>query len=308
LLLVGCHSAASPLAADAPTGEVHTDGAVHDGMTMGSATDYNSDGPIAVTVTPETITANTHTIHATLYMPAVAMPPLVGLLAGSTQTAAGYAPYGQRLASYGIAALVIDDPGILTNTGQVVADDAVVLSTWATANLAVDHDHLGLAGHSRGGAASLLLAEHELAAHTVAWFGLDPVDNQFGQAPTQYARTDLAHLPIPSAFLGAEVASNCAPTADNYVTLYPLAPAPSTLILGKGAGHTELELAAGCTGCTLCTPAGTADQPTVLAYAVRYTTAFFARELLGDAHVGADFTGAGGAADITSGAVAISTK
>ena len=87
-----------------------------------------------------------------------------------------------------------------------------------------------------------------------------------------------------------------------------LAGGPSALILGKGAGHTELELAAGCTGCTLCTPAGTADQPTVLAYAVRYATAFFARELLGDAHVGADFAGADAAADIAAGAVTISAK
>jgi hypothetical protein len=47
----------------------------------------------------------------------------------------------------------------------------------------------------------------------------------------------------------------------------------------------QLEDQASCSACGLCTPAGTADSAVVLAYAVRYMTAFFARELLGDARV-----------------------
>jgi hypothetical protein len=272
---------------------------------------YDSDGPIAYTVTPETISNGTTTVDATLYMPSSpGKHPLVALSCGSQQTAAGYASYGKRLASWGIAAIMENDAGVLTNTGDITPIDAYVVSTWIPANLAdqVDLTKIGLAGHSRGGAVSLLIAEHELAGKVVAWFGLDPVDNEFGQAPRQYARTDLAALAIPTAFLGASVVSNCAPTADSYEMLYPRAPSPSVLIVGIGAGHIELESADACTDCTICSPNGTADPAVVLAYADRYLTAFFARELLGDASVGPAFAGALGPADVAAGRVTIDSK
>jgi hypothetical protein len=154
----------------------------------------------------------------------------------------------------------------------------------------------------------LLVAEHELAGKVVAWFGLDPVDNQFGMVPGAFARTDLPDIGIPTTFLGASVTSNCAPAADSYPTLYPLAPSPSVLIVGEGAGHTQLESPDACTACTICTPEGTADPKVVLAYAIRYMTAFFARELLDDASVGATFDGAGGPEDVAAGLVTISSK
>jgi hypothetical protein len=46
----------------------------------------------------------------------------------------------------------------------------------------------------------------------------------------------------------------------------------------------------------------------VLAYATHYFTAFFARELLGDAGVGAAFEGVNAAADVVAGRVVISSK
>jgi len=172
----------------------------------------------------------------------------------------------------------------------------------------IDLAKVGLAGHSRGGAVSLLAAEHALAGKVVAWFGLDPVDNQFGMTPGAFARTDLHALAIPTTMLGASVTSNCAPTADSFPTLYPLAPAPAVLIVGNGAGHTQLESADGCTACSICSPSGTANPDVVLAYARRYFTAFFARELLGDAAVGAAFEGVGAAADVADGRVTITAR
>ncbi len=80
------------------------------------------------------------------------------------------------------------------------------------------------------------------------------------------------------------------------------------MIVGQNAGHVEFELQSACIGCTLCTPAGTADPNVVLAYALRYTTAFFARELLGDSSVGATFDGAGGPSDVAAGLVTITAK
>lgn len=271
---------------------------------------YDTDGPDTYTMQTMTVMNGSSSLNVTVYMPSTSgKHPAVSLSCGTQQTAAGYAPYGERLASYGIAVILADDPGVLVNTGDIVPNAEYVVTTWIPAMFAdsIDTTKIGLAGHSRGGGVSLLAAEG-LGDKVVAWFGLDAVDNEFYQAPTEYARTNLPQLGIPTAFLGAGVTSNCAPTADSYETLYPLAPSPSTLIVGIGAGHTELELQSACSICSICSPSGTADPNVVLAYAVRYTTAFFARELLGDSSVGADFAGAGGPADVAAMRTTITTK
>jgi hypothetical protein len=268
---------------------------------------YGSDGNVPYMVQTATLTAGT-TFNVTAYIPtSPGKHPAVAISCGSQQTAAGYEPYGKRLASHGIAAIIEDDPGVLTNTGIVVMNAIYVVDTWIPTTFAdsIDTAKIGLAGHSRGGAASLLAAE---AGKGIAWFGLDPVDNEFGMNPTAYARTNLPSLAIPTAIIGAEVTSNCAPSADSYPTLYPLAPSPSALIIGLGAGHVELELSSACTACTICSPSGTADPDVVLAYSVRYATAFFARELLGDSSVGAAFDGTGGPDDVAAGKVTITSK
>jgi hypothetical protein len=250
------------------------------------------------------------TIHVTVYMPSTpGKHPFVSLSCGTQQTAAGYDTYGKRLASYGIAFVAADDPGILTNTSDILPNSIYIAGTWMPATYPdqVDTTKVGLAGHSRGGAVSLLTAEH-MPGQITAWFGLDPVDNEFGQNPREYARTNLASIGIPTAYLGAGVTSNCAPVADSYEMLYPKSPSPSVLVVGINAGHTQLETASGCTACTICSPSGTADSNVVLAYATRYLTAFFARELLGDASVGAAFDGAGGPGDVAAQRVTIMSK
>jgi hypothetical protein len=80
------------------------------------------------------------------------------------------------------------------------------------------------------------------------------------------------------------------------------------LITAVNASHTEFELQSACVDCGVCVPMGTANQQVVLAYAVRYLTAFFARELLGVASVGTTFQGAGGTADQAAGLVQITSK
>jgi hypothetical protein len=275
-----------------------------------TGTTYDADGPGPYTVGVEHVTNGARTFDVTVYMPSAAgAHPAVSLASGTNQTAAGYAPYAKRLASYGIAVILSDDPGVLTNTSDIVPDAVFLVDTWIpTAHPGhFDPSKVGLVGHSRGGAVSLLAAEH-LGEKVVAWFGLDPVDNEFGQAPREYARTALSQLTIPTAYLGASVTSNCAPVADSYEMLYPRSPSPSVLIVGEGAGHTQLEPADGCSLCNLCSPSGTADPDVVLAYATRYVTAFFARELLGDHGVGAAFEGIGAADDIAAHRVTMSSK
>ena len=273
-----------------------------------SGNSYDQDGPVPFTTRAEHVTNGASSFDVTVYLPSTpGLHPVVSFSCGSTQTAAGYVPYGQRLASYGIAMVLMNDAGVFTNTSDIVPNAVYVVDTWLPATFpgSLDFSKVGLAGHSRGGAVSLLAAEQGLRGKVVAWFGLDPVDNQFGMAPRDYARTHLSTIGIPTGFLGAEVTSNCAPAADNYRALFPLAPSPSVLVVGLGAGHTQLEVPSACTACSICSPSGTADAGVVLAYSVRYFTAFFARELLGDASVGAHFEGAGGPADVAAGRVTI---
>ena len=218
--------------------------------------------------------------------------------------------YGRRFASHGIAMLVRDDPGALSVTTDVAADIAYTVTTWMPTALAgkVDSGKVGLIGHSRGGKATLLAAEGALKGHAKAWFGLDPIDSSaFGGGGPQ-ARDGLAAIGVPTAYLGASVASTCSPVGDNYDVLFAAGATPSVKLTGVGAGHTQLEDGTACSACGLCTPAGTADSAQVLAYALRYATAFFARELLGDTHVGAAFEGAGAASDVAAGRVQIVAK
>ena len=309
--LAGCGQPALSTDGGIDAGATPSDAAIaidapRDGGT--SEIPYDRDGPIPYTTRTESVARPGGSYDVTVYLPSTPGPhPVVSFSCGSTQSAAGYVPYGQRLASHGIAMVLADDPGVFTNTADIVPNAVHAVETWIPATFpgVIDTARVGLGGHSRGGAVSLLAAEHGLRGRVVAWFGLDPVDNQFLMAPREFARTDLPSIGIPTAFLGADVISNCAPAADGYLALHPLAPAPTVLIVGLGAGHTQLEVASACTGCGACSPSGTADPDVVLAYAVRYFAAFFARELLGDASVGPLFEGAGGPEDVAAGLVTI---
>jgi hypothetical protein len=298
----GSHSADKPI--DAPHTPIDVPMEMGSDAPSTSGNSYDNDGTVPYTVAVEHVS----TFDVTVYMPSTpGAHPVVSLSCGLNQTAAGYAPYAKRLASYGVAVVLRDDPGVLTNTSDILPGSLYIVDTWIAGDARFDGMKVGLAGHSRGGAVSLLSAEH-LGNKVVAWFGLDPVDNEFGQNPREFARTTLPSLAIPTAYLGAGVTSNCAPVADSYELLYPLSASPSVLIVGEGAGHTQLEPADGCTLCSVCSPSGTADPNTVLAYATRYATAFFARELLGDASVGPAFEGAGAAADVAASRVTIMSK
>jgi hypothetical protein len=246
--------------------------------------------------------------------------PLVSLTPGLQQPSTAYAPYAERLASYGIVVLMRDDPGLLTQSQVIAADLEYVIATWLPAQNAaassplhgeVDLTKVGLTGHSRGGQASLLAAEGTLKGLVVAWFGIDPDDpgtiDGFVES-TMLAATNLGTIGIPTTFLGGQVTTFCTPANINYEVLYAAAPSPAVVITGVNASHTEFEVQSACVDCALCTPMGTANPQVVLDYGVRYLTAFFARELLGDASVGMLFQGAGEPADQAAGLVQIMSK
>jgi hypothetical protein len=279
--------------------------------TPSSGSDYDRDGKVPFASSVEKATIGGKSINVTVYMPTSAgAHPVVGFAPGNSQTVTGYTPYAQRLASHGIAVVMRDDPGTFTRTLDIANDFEAMIATWTPMALAgkVDMTRVGLAGHSRGGAVSLLAAERGLKGKVIAWFGLDPVDNQFAMSPGAFARTDIAKIGIPTAYMGSSVASSCSPDADNYKVLYPSSPSPSVLMIGVGSGHTQFATAGSCALCGVCTGPGTADDATVLAYSVRYLTAFFARELLGDKSVGTRFEGAGATADVAGGKITLTSK
>jgi hypothetical protein len=307
-----CHSPPSP------AGEMHDSSVAIDVTPQQDSApadaayaDYDNDGPDTVTTFAASVTNGSSTFTEEVYLPgADGMHPVVVLSPGLEQPAAAYHDYGHRLASYGIITLVRDDPGLFENSADVASDIAYVVTTWLpaaqtdTSSMLAGHIDLarvGLAGHSRGGKSSLIAAEMGAAGKVRAWFGLDPVDAAFLNGGVQ-ARDQLAGIGIPTVFLGTSVIGVCNAVADSYQVLYALAPSPSVALTAVDAGHTELEDPASCVSCDICT-AGTANPQVVLAYAVRYLVAFFARELLDDGHVGATFDGAGAPVDIAAGLV-----
>jgi Chlorophyllase enzyme len=296
------------------------DGAAMDsGATVSTdaGTGYGQDGPDSYTTAsfPVTNGSDSFTVNAWIPGPS-GMHPVVSFSPGLEQLSAGYVPYATRLASWGFVVLMRDDPGILVSGDTVASDLAYTVGTWLPAQNAMsgamlygkaDLSHVGLAGHSRGGQTTLVAAEQGLHGKVQGWVGLDPVNTAYsaGTAPS----TNLPSIGIPTFYIGAGVQTNCAPTGDNFQTLYAVSPSPSIAMTVSGAAHPQFEDVGNCSGCVLvCSPAGTANSQAVLDLAIRYLTAFFARELLGDSSVGPLFQGAGAPADEASGAITIVSK
>ncbi len=196
---------------------------------------------------------------------------------------------------------------------HMALDVAYEVMTWLPATNAdpgsalygkVDTKRVGLAGHSSGARIALVVGE-ALPGLIKGVFGLDPVDLS-ARAP---ARPKLASIGIPVAFIGETTNRfSCAPGWFNYQAVYRAAGSPAVAITAINADHTMFEDPANCSRCWLCKPAGTADASRIFAYSVRYLTAFFARELLGDLSVGSAFEGAGATADVNAGLIEISSK
>ncbi|MGO8991812.1 MAG: chlorophyllase/cutinase-like alpha/beta fold protein [Polyangiaceae bacterium] len=293
---------------DAPAGSA-TD------ATTGSLGPYGSNGPYTVTTATFSVPSPNGTFTTTAYIPSAPGPdPAVILSSGFFQDGDAYAPYANRLASWGIVTFLRDDPNLGESTANIVSDVSYEVTTWlATTNGdstsavygKIDVSKIGLAGHSRGGQIALLAGEG-LVGKIQGVFGLDPVDTT--TAPE--ASTSIAAIGVPLAFIGEttdNASSGCAPADVDFLTLYGDASSPAVAITALNADHTMFEDPADCSFCTLCT-AGTASQPTVLATAVRYLTAYFARQLLGDATVGATFAGAGINQDVAAGIVTVVSK
>lgn len=300
-----------------PAGDAAIEAAGPPDAAAGGTGPYGGSGPDTVTTSSLQVPAPNATFTTTAYIPSGPGPfPVVVLSSGFFQSGVAYAPYASRLASWGIVTLLRDDPNLGEATPSIVSDVQYTVGTWlATTNAdtssalhgAIDTSRVGLAGHSRGGQIALLAGE-ALAGKIHGVFGLDPVDTSMNGSAE--ARTTLATIGVPVAFIGEttdSAASSCAPATDNYQVLYQAAVSPAVAITSVNADHTMFEDPASCFACTACTP-GTASQAQVMATAVRYLTAFFARQLLGDATVGAAFQGAGASQDVAAGRTQLVSK
>jgi dienelactone hydrolase len=293
---------------------------------------YESDGSNSVEIVSLSVPSPNGAFTTTAYIPSGAGPfPVVIFSPGFFQKGIAYAPYAKRLGSWGIVTLLRDDPNFFADeshsddlsrpdtvkTGamadHMALDVAYEVMTWLPATNAdpgsalygkVDTKCVGLAGHSSGARIALVVGE-ALPGLIKGVFGLDPVDLS-ARAP---ARPKLASIGIPVAFIGETTNRfSCAPGWFNYQAVYRAAGSPAVAITAINADHAMFEDPANCSRCWLCKPAGTADASKVLAYSVRYLTAFFARELLGDVSVGSAFEGAGATADVNAGLIEISSK
>jgi hypothetical protein len=289
--------------------------------------DYDKDGPYSYTETMVDLDGPNGQFTIDVFVPSsTGAVPVVMLSGGYGQPAAAYAPYAKRLASWNIATILRDDPGPVPGgrgpaTPQIIvlADDiAYVIDAWLNAQSVatpgptdplagrVALDKVGLAGHARGGQTSLYAIETSAQGKARAFFGIDPVDAHTPNQPD--ARANLGGIDMPTVFLGETTDANgCAPTADNYAVLYAAAPTRSLEITALNAGAVQFEDPNACAYCGYCAK-GSAPSATVLAYTKKYVTAFFARELNGDAQVGATLAGAGLPADVTAGLVKSTSK
>ena len=232
----------------------------------------------------------------------------------------GYAYYAQRLASHGFVVVTQSYRNAGDHNGDVA--DTIALLTWLikptgpeAGKIAgkIDGFRVGLTGHSLGGKVSTLTASRDARVRAV--FGIDPVDGAkppFGQ-PQPSAITALAGYKGATGWLGETISAmgmlgqSCAPAGENYQKFYQASPAPSFAITFPGADHMDFLDDANCLLCGLCGQ-GKANPPDTHRLAMKYTTAFFRRHLLGDLAADDVLSGARFAADAATGAVTLEKK
>lgn len=243
--------------------------------------------------------------------------PLVVISPGFTLDRKQFQGYGDRLASYGVLA-VLQKSRSEFNHAQY-RDDTVALLDWLVSPTGpdasrvagrADKDRIGLAGHSLGGKISLLVAEKD--ARVKAVLGIDPVD-----AGTPQARADLAKIKLPLGiplFYIGETTSKmggltpCTPADANYEVLYTGSPAPVLTITVQGAAHNDfVDSFMRCGSCGFC-PGGSAPKDRTNGLAVKYCAAYFLWALKDDRR-GADYLlGAGLQKDTAAGYVTVVKK
>ncbi len=157
-----------------------------------------------------------------------------------------------HLASHGfvVVAPQMYEPGLAPLLGNPTAaeeaESAARLLDWLPAHLslatgvAARCDHLGLAGHSRGGKVAWLVAQAD-PSRLSGIAGVDPVDGTGGPRGDQpRAIQGPLDFSFPSFVLGSGLGGECAPAGDNHVQFYAASPAPAWHIVALDYGHGDM--------------------------------------------------------------------
>lgn len=276
--------------------------------------DPSKDGPYATASADGTVPAAATTGALTVKIvypssgPTGGPYPVVVFAPGFLVPATAYTAYATRLASHGVATLLVEAGNGATDVD--VARDARELSaTLAWAKTApgalagkLDAARAGVMGHSRGGKAAVLAAVAD--AGFKGLLALDPVDTKppLPCDPSQCpdASESIAGLKVPLLVLGETLDGTagllgqaCAPAADAYTTFFAGAPSPAIEVTVVGAGHMSFvpDQAACGLSCTTCkTP--TRSSPEVVSVSSSYAVAFFRKTLAGEAGWDTWLTGA----------------
>ncbi len=157
-----------------------------------------------------------------------------------------------HLASHGfvVVAPQMYAPGIGPAFGDPTAaaesELAATVLDWLPAHLSeasgvtVALEHLGMAGHSRGGKVAWgVLKSDPSRAQAIA--GVDPVDGTGGPLGGQARVIDGPFdFAIPSLVIGTALGGSCAPEGDNHVQFFDASAAPAWHIVALDYGHADM--------------------------------------------------------------------
>lgn len=256
---------------------------------------------------------------ATAFVPMVSSPvPLVVFKHGFQLATSNYAITMERLASHGFVVVGVDSGGGFlggpTNVEEQMGVSAAI--DWATTSApfaaSVDDERVGVAGHSRGGKVSVMVAAAD--ARVDAALLLDPVNGCGpGQSfsatcPDVTGAAFAGALRMPVGVMGETNNATggfmpCAPAAQNYQTIYDAISMSSWAVewTFAGADHNDFTDDGGSIpgipfeAC----PDGPGDDMMIRAQMRAMTVAFFRRHLAGDAAMDPWLTGAMVGAGIT---------
>jgi predicted dienelactone hydrolase len=289
--------------------------AVHGAVKLEAALDPSADGPCAVSSQMVQVGGDLKTYF---YYPTRSacttelVAPYPGIVIahgfsmfGLVDMAAGMAGDAQHLASWGyvVAISVLPD-----DAEQRVTDVREVLSYFETQTAtsgsflyqSVDPNRLAVAGHSFGGATSLMVAARDQRIKAVV--SMDPVYHEANPLSDEQPafwdpQAEGPSIQAPTCILGAP-SSDCNSDSD-YAEIYPYV----------GATHRALFFIAGASHCDFMDPGyalcatfcGRTTDPARLALAQKYTTAWFNYYLYHDTQNHTYLFGAAAQADIAAG-------